>query len=689
MTKNLRLKILGGLYIITMLLLASSSVQAQNSDLPGFYVQGRHLYDRFGTKVVLVGLNKMVIWTDRDGLPAFPEIAKTGANVVRIVWSTEGSAEELDIAITNAINHKLIPIVDCHDSTGDWDLLPSCVDYWVRPDIVKVLIKHEQYLLINIANEAGQGVVSEWEFRAAYELAIHRMRHAGLHVPFIIDAQGFGQNIDDLQNNGPYLITADPDHNLMFSIHMWWPTAWRGAGVKQMVIDEIAESVAMELPLIVGEFANKGPGCSCCIPYETIIEQCHIHEIGYLPWSWGPGNGDCEEMDMTEDGTYDTLHGWGLEVAVTSTHSISAISVRPDWIVNATPLPTPTPIPTATPQTAPTGLISQGLPVSISSSENEEMTGEAAVDGRLNTRWSSAWSDPQDITIDLGESKNIGRIVLEWEAAYGKEYILQVSDDSESWTDIVHQTDSDGGQDNYIVDTKNRYVRLKGIKRATEWGYSLWEFWIFDSADALLPEISPMQEIVDAPDLRPDLVITGISWSPESISPATPVTLRAKVENQGLAAVLGGFRVTFTMGGVAIGRGFSEKPLAPGASILIEAQEPWQPDETGGFVILARVDDENNTSYGVVEEQDENNNLQSTSGLIKTEITQALSVTETAASTVESVATAAPGTPTPEPTAGEILVQETPEYPWLWIVLFMLLVMGAVVLSLVIVRKKR
>ena len=246
------------------------------------------------------------------------------------------------------------------------------------------------------------------------------MRLAGIHVPLIIDAQGFGQSINDLQKNGPYLIKADPDHNLMFSIHMWWPSARLGSGAKQMVIDEIAESVEMELPLIVGEFANKAPGCSCCIPYQTIIEQCHINEIGYLPWSWGPGNGDCEEMDMTEDGMFNTLNSWGLEVAITSTHSIQAIAVRPEWIVNATPLPTPTPVPPATPHPAPSGLISQGTQISASSSEGEGLTADAAIDGHLNTRWSSVWNTfyksvmmgSPGLTLSMKLTVMVGRTVM-------------------------------------------------------------------------------------------------------------------------------------------------------------------------------------------------------------------------------------------------------------------------------------
>jgi hypothetical protein len=40
---------------------------------------------------------------------------------------------------------------------------------------------------------------------------------------------------------------------------------------------------------------------------------------------------------MTEDGTYDTLHEWGLEVAVTHPYSIQNTAVRPESILTAAP----------------------------------------------------------------------------------------------------------------------------------------------------------------------------------------------------------------------------------------------------------------------------------------------------------------------------------------------------------------
>jgi len=629
------------------------SIAAQvPDDFGGFRIEGRHLYDAHGNKVVLVGINKMVIWTDRDGIPAFPEIARTGANAVRVVWLTEGSAEELDIALTNAITHKLIPIVDCHDSTGKWGLISKCVDYWVRPDVAAVLKRHESYLLLNIANEAGSGVEPPLRHRAAYELAIRRIRATGLHLPLVIDAQGWGQGIDELQLNGPYLLSADPDHNVMFSIHMWWPSSSRGPNVAQEVIDEIAQSVEMELPLLIGEFANKGPGCTCCIPYRTIIEEAHRNEIGYLPWSWGPGNGDCAEMDMTADGTFNTLQNWGLEVAITSPHSIQAIAVRPDWIVAATPVPAPTPAPTPTPLPAPEGLLSIGRPVTASSVEREEHAPSAAVDGRLNTRWSSEYSDPQEIVVDLGEVREIGRIVLEWETAYGREYKLQVSVDGVDWIDLVEAKAGSGGRDDHVVSASARYVKMLGLRRGTEWGYSLWEFWIFDSADRPLPEPDPQAQVSSVKDPRPDLVVGEISWTPDPVAADAPFTLQATVTNVGSGTAYRDHpvRIVFEAGGEVIAAGELDRPLAPDGSTVITAEAPAgsltdrHPDLRDGFIVLAWVDHTPGDPAGVVDEADEANNLATAYGKVEAEPTPSSTPTETTPTVTVK--------PTPEPLAG-------------------------------------
>jgi mannan endo-1,4-beta-mannosidase len=262
------------------------------------------------------------------------------------------------------------------------------------------------------------------------------MREAGLHVPLIIDGTSWGQNINILQSEGPALLEADPDHNLMFSVHMWWPKMY--GYTAQTVIDEIAESVQMKLPLIVGEFgglweeSEQGE-----IPYKTIIEQCAKNQIGWLAWSWGPGNNPQTFLDMTEDSTYDTLRDWGLEVAVTSQYSIKNTAVRPAWLLEPLPpLPTPTPLPD--------GNLALNKPVTVTSVESEAYSGSNAVDGDRNTRWASSSSDPQNFTVDLGAEYQINRVIIVWENAYATQYRIQVSDDGNNWTDIYTDYNGDG-----------------------------------------------------------------------------------------------------------------------------------------------------------------------------------------------------------------------------------------------------
>lgn len=297
-----------------------------------FYVQGAKLYDRCGEEVVLRGVNKMSIWTDRSGND-FAEIAKTGANTVRIVWTVKDHPGEssLDAIIQRAVDEKLIPIIELHDATGNLEQVPELVDFWVRPEVVEVLKRHESHLLVNIANEAGGGGVPMHHFVDVYRNAITKMRAAGLDMPLMIDAPQWGQNIDVLQATASDLLSSDPKKNLLFSAHFWWPKGDKSndPGSSKRIKKEIQESAQMGLPLVIGEFAHAGVGCARSIDYQTILAEAQRHRIGWLAWSWGPGNKDCGEMDMTTDGTLDSLQGWGREVALTDPNSIRNTSHIP------------------------------------------------------------------------------------------------------------------------------------------------------------------------------------------------------------------------------------------------------------------------------------------------------------------------------------------------------------------------
>ncbi|MBY9078826.1 fibronectin type III domain-containing protein [Paenibacillus sp. HN-1] len=125
-----------------------------------------------------------------------------------------------------------------------------------------------------------------------------------------------------------------------------------------------------------------------------------------------------------------------------------------------------------------------------SSTEDSGKTPQMAVDGDSSTRWSSVYSDPQWISVDLGAVTPVNGVKLNWEVAYAKAYQIQVSTDNTTWTTVYATTEGDGGIDNVSFETSNaRYVRMYGTQRATNYGYSLWDFEVLkaDSNDHTAP----------------------------------------------------------------------------------------------------------------------------------------------------------------------------------------------------------
>jgi mannan endo-1,4-beta-mannosidase len=288
------------------------------------------------------GVNKMSVWDNNDptGATYFPEIRKTRANTVRIVWAitkemtAQGTATDLatlDALITNSRASQLIPMVELHDATGNWQRLAEMVNYWIQPDVVSFIKKHQTYLLVNIANEAGNDEVTETQFLRGYIAAVKKMRDAGIRVPLVIDAPGWGKNLDILNQAADPLLEADPNHNLIFSVHLYWPLA-DGADA-EFIRSKLTNTVKYEYPLIVGEFSKYGgnagtdedgnPRSICSefgkIDYQAILDVCEAEQIGWYAWEWGPGNGLedplCQAMDMTADGQFANLQaGWATDV---------------------------------------------------------------------------------------------------------------------------------------------------------------------------------------------------------------------------------------------------------------------------------------------------------------------------------------------------------------------------------------
>jgi hypothetical protein len=127
-------------------------------------------------------------------------------------------------------------------------------------------------------------------------------------------------------------------------------------------------------------------------------------------------------------------------------------------------------------------LLSQGKTATASSTENAGTPASAAVDGDTGTRWSSAFTDPQWLEVDLGATDSLSQVVLNWETAYAKSFQIQTSTDGTNWTNAYSTTSGTGGVQTIPVTGSARYVRMYGTARATQYGYSLWEFQVYGTA---------------------------------------------------------------------------------------------------------------------------------------------------------------------------------------------------------------
>ncbi|CDG83104.1 di-heme oxidoredictase family protein [Janthinobacterium agaricidamnosum] len=169
-----------------------------------------------------------------------------------------------------------------------------------------------------------------------------------------------------------------------------------------------------------------------------------------------------------------------------------------------------------------------------SSSERGDLNGAAAIDRNMNTRWGSGFSDTEYLTLDFGKSEQISRVRIDWENAHATKYLLQVSDDNQNWTTIKTVDNSQGGTEDVLVNGQGRYLRMQGVARSSQYGYSIFEIQAFSGTPVVAPDPTPEPDPdpVPLPDPGPiDTTKPGVPVKPVAATSSTP-------ENGGLSAAL-------------------------------------------------------------------------------------------------------------------------------------------------------
>lgn len=220
------------------------------------------------------------------------------------------------------------------------------------------------------------------------------------------------------------------------------------------------------------------------------------------------GTGGTNDLTVSGSGRYIRVNGtaratiyghslWEVEV-YTGTNGPTATPTRTNTPVN-TPTTGPSLTPSRTFTAVPTNsggvvMLSYRAPAVASTVQDNAncggCTADKVTDMSMATRWATEWADPQWIYLDLGATANISRVLLKWEAAFGRSYQIQVSPNASTWTTIYTTTTGDGATDDLTgLSGSGRYIRLYATVRGTGYGYSLFEFQVFGTGGA--PQATP------------------------------------------------------------------------------------------------------------------------------------------------------------------------------------------------------
>jgi mannan endo-1,4-beta-mannosidase len=298
----------------------------------GFFIQNGQLLDDNGVPFVMRGVAYPYTWYSWRGETGVQQdltnIAATKANTVRYVLSTGGQwaripGSQVTQVIEWAKARKMISVLEVHDSTG-WSEgsgsvhISNATQYWLSSDIRAAINGQEDYAIINIANEPfGNNTTANYV--ADTIAAIQALRAGGITHTLMIDAANWGQDWSNtMRTNAMQIWNADPQRNLVFSVHMY--EVYNNASVITSYMQAFDD---MGLPLVIGEFGLQHNGQD--VDEATIMAQAQSRANGYIAWSWSGNGSCCTFLDMVTDfGT--TLTQWG-QIVVNGANGIAATSV--------------------------------------------------------------------------------------------------------------------------------------------------------------------------------------------------------------------------------------------------------------------------------------------------------------------------------------------------------------------------
>jgi len=459
-----------------------------------FHVEGNAFEDQFGQKMIFRGMSMLdpvrLVLEHKENQPDWNEhffqvIASWGANIVRVPilpstirnYGMEKILPILDQSIAWAGENNMYVDIDFHscgsiadnwggDDPNQTTNMQEFVDFW---DIISQRYANNDtvafYELFNEpANLTPPPTKAMWlAWKAVAEQAISDIRTNDPNKIILVGGLDWAYNLSFVADSP---IAFDnigyTTHPYQEKMYLSWYNAFGKMSDKYAVF-------ATEIGYQDNKPGYENTMVGNKLYSQAIVDYLEEHHISWTAW------------------VFDDFWWTSLLIDDNFRPSSSGEYFRSRLLegnfpgVPTTPLPTP--LPTLPAPTSKPGNLAYGKPVTASSIETNEFPAENAVDGKSTTRWSSKFSDPQWIQVDLGAIYPINRVVLSWEASFGVAYKIQISSDGSNWETLYSTTTGDGGIDDLSVSGSGRYIRMYGTSRANlngaSYGYSLYEFEVY------------------------------------------------------------------------------------------------------------------------------------------------------------------------------------------------------------------
>ena len=347
----------------------------------GLHVNGRHVYDGNGERVVFRGIEHHLRYLEDWNGDLIPEIAQTGANMVRILGVPTATLE--GVLHRAIVEHKMFVSI-------------AHVD-WSHPTVIETINRYADYITIEIHGEPSHRDEVRWRNEAIGTL--HNFRDLGYTSILEFISNGWGQVLSTIINQGGAVFNADPLGKVVFVLQLYSELTNDVSGT----LDQIQ---SFTHPIWVGTCyfglgIQNGWG-NHEYTYREVWDGSYQRDISSLVWAWTPDH-EGVGNELTSDGQISNLTHIGRYIVQESPAALQSTVVKTAFLLNAGETdPDPGPFTLTVNST-------EGGSVSVSPEQSEYEAGEQVTltavpqDGYVFRRWTGALTgqnNPATITMN-------------------------------------------------------------------------------------------------------------------------------------------------------------------------------------------------------------------------------------------------------------------------------------------------